>query len=508
MHRERQIQSALVSVYHKEGLEPWIRELSARSVTLYSTGGTRQFIESLGIEAIDVETLTGYPAILGGRVKTLHPGVFGGILNRRDHAPDQDEMRNFNLPSIDLVMVDLYPFEATLAQTENEDEIIEKIDIGGISLIRAAAKNHRDVAIIPSAGDYTIALSWFREQDGCFTDAQRAYLAARAFAVSSHYDSAIYNYFASKTGLQGLRYNSDSPMPLRYGENPHQKGVFYGDTGHYYTQLHGKEISYNNLLDIDAALALIAEFEEPTVAIIKHNNACGIASRSILCQAWEDALAGDPVSAFGGVVVANRTIDPDTAMGINRLFFEILIAPGYEKNGLDILASRKNRIILHSSGRSLPPKMMRTVLNGMLVQERDAFTESPETLKPVTEVVPAPDQTEDLLFAMKVARHLKSNAIALVRNRQLLGGGAGQTSRVDALRHAIEKARASGFSLEGAVMASDAFFPFADSIELAYQAGIRAVIQPGGSVRDQESVDFCNAHGIAMVFSGIRHFKH
>ncbi len=508
MHRERKIGSALVSVYHKDGLEPWIRELAARNVTIYSTGGTRQFIESLGIAAIDVENITGYPSVLGGRVKTLHPGVFGGILYRRGYTPDEAEIEKYHLPPIDLVMVDLYPFEATLAQTDDADEIIEKIDIGGISLIRAAAKNFNDVAIIPSVDDYATALTWFREQEGCFTATQRAYLAARAFAVSSHYDAAIYGYFAHRAGLQGLRYSSDTPVTLRYGENPHQKGFFYGDTRLYFEQLHGKEISYNNLLDIDAALALIARFGEPTVAVIKHNNACGIASRPLLKQAWEDALAGDPVSAYGGIVVANRPIDEETAMAINTLFFEVLLAPGFEKNSLELLRSRKNRIILQTSGRPLPARTLRTVLDGMLLQERDTYTELPETLKPVTNVVPTPAQTEDLLFAMKVAGHLKSNAIALVRNKQLLGGGAGQTSRVDALRHAIEKARASGFSLDGAVMASDAFFPFADSIELAHEAGIQAVIQPGGSVRDQDSVDFCNARGIAMVFTGIRHFKH
>ncbi|MGC8864146.1 MAG: bifunctional phosphoribosylaminoimidazolecarboxamide formyltransferase/IMP cyclohydrolase [Bacteroidales bacterium] len=502
------VKSALISVYHKESIEDWVKELQKWGVVIYSTGGTYDYIRNMGIDAISVEKVTDYPSIFGGRVKTLHPQIMGGILYRRNVAHDQEEAHLYNIPSIDLVIVDLYPFAQTIATTDIEEEITEKIDIGGISLIRAAAKNFAHVAIVPASNDFDVALQWFREEKGGFSLDQRKYLAARAFAVSSEYDSTIFNYFSRQTGAPGLRISLDHPTVLRYGENPHQKGWFYGNSEEIFSQLHGKEISYNNFLDIDAALELIEEFEEPTVAIIKHNNACGCASADSVNEAWEKALAGDPVSAFGGVIVSNEMIDEITASLINELFFEIIIAPGYEKKALEILKSRKNRIILQLRSWRPHGQLIRSALGGLLVQDRDPVGEDASAWEVKTLKAPSAEETDDLVFANKVVKHLKSNAIALAKNRQLIGAGAGQTSRVDALKQAIEKARGFGFSLQGAVLASDAFFPFADSVQLAHESGITAIVQPGGSIRDQDSIDFCNQNGVAMLFTGVRHFKH
>ena len=504
----RKISGALVSVYSKEGLEPIIRKLDALGVAIYSTGGTYDFIQNLGIKAITVESLTSYPAIFGGRVKTLHPKIFGGILYRRDNSDDMSQADEFQIPPIDLVIVDLYPFEKTLEATDNESEIIEKIDIGGISLIRAAAKNFESVAIVPSVGQYSYLLQLLDNQGAGTSREQRRYLAAQAFHVSSHYDTAIFNYFNRQADLPVFKQSIQESRSLRYGENPHQKGTFFGDLNSMFTQLHGKEISYNNLLDLDAAVSLIDEFTEPTFAILKHNNACGVATRDNLLQAWIDALAGDPVSAYGGVLVCNRIVDEATAAEVNKLFFEIILAPGYENNSLQILGSKKNRIILQRNVTLLPNKQFRTILNGVAMQERDLKTEAMADLHVVTTEIPSKNIADDMLFANIIVKHTKSNAIVLAKNKQLLGSGTGQTSRVDAVRHAIEKAGAYGFDLQGAVMASDAFFPFADSVQVAHDAGITAVIQPGGSVRDQETVDYCNASGMVMVVTGTRHFKH
>jgi phosphoribosylaminoimidazolecarboxamide formyltransferase/IMP cyclohydrolase len=504
----RKISGALVSVYSKEGLEPIIRKLDALGVTIYSTGGTYDFIQNLGIKAITVESLTTYPAIFGGRVKTLHPKIFGGILYRRDNSEDLSQADEFQIPPIDLVIVDLYPFEKTLETTDSESEIIEKIDIGGISLIRAAAKNFESVAIVPSVDQYSYLLQLLDTQGAGTSREQRRYLAAQAFHVSSHYDTAIFNYFNRQADLRVFKQSIQESRSLRYGENPHQKGTFFGDLNSMFTQLHGKEISYNNLLDLDAAVSLIDEFTEPTFAILKHNNACGVATRDNLLQAWIDALAGDPVSAYGGVLVCNRIVDEATAAEVNKLFFEIILAPGYENNSLQILGSKKNRIILQRNVTLLPNKQFRTILNGVAMQERDLKTEDVNDLHVVTTEIPSKNIADDMLFANIIVKHTKSNAIVLAKNKQLLGSGTGQTSRVDAVRHAIEKAGAYGFDLQGAVMASDAFFPFADSVQVAHDAGITAVIQPGGSVRDQDTVDYCNANGLVMIVTGTRHFKH
>lgn len=492
---EKKISSALVSVYYKDGLEEIIRELHRLGVSLYSTGGTYEFIASLGIPAIAVETLTAYPSIFGGRVKTLHPKVFGGILFRRENKEDLEQAKLFGIPAIDLVIVDLYPFEETVAKTDVEEDIIEKIDIGGISLIRAAAKNFEDVLIIPSSRHYPGLLKILKEQKGITSREERRRYAGLAFGVSSHYDMAILGYF-------------QPPYTLRYGENPHQKGTFHGDLDRVFTRLHGKEISYNNLGDLEAGIALISEFEEPTFAILKHNNACGCASRANLTDAWKDALAGDPVSAFGGVLIANREIDEETATEIDKLFFEVILAPGYKKSALEKLQNKKNRIILLQGEFEFPPRQFRSMLNGMIVQDKDLKTETKDDLRVVTEKAPTEQETADLVFANKIVKHTRSNAIVLAKNKQLVASGVGQTSRVDALKQAIAKAREFHFDLSGAVMASDAFFPFADSVEIAHQAGITAIIQPGGSVRDQDSVDYCQKHGLAMVFTGTRHFKH
>ncbi len=504
---KKKIGSALISVYYKDGLEEIARKLSTLGVTLYSTGGTHDFLTGLGLNAITVESVTDYPSIFGGRVKTLHPKVFGGILHRRDHAGDREEALRYQVPPIDLVIVDLYPFEETVAKTDDEEEIIEKIDIGGISLIRAAAKNYRDVLIVSSSGQYADLLRLLEEKGG-FTDLEdRRGFAGLAFGMSSHYDTAIQEYFHG-ADPPAFRKSIRGKQVLRYGENPHQKGFYYGDLSRVFTQLHGKELSYNNLGDLEAAIGLIGEFDEPTFAILKHNNACGCASRPSPAEAWKAALAGDPVSAFGGVLITNTEIDDETAAEIDTLFFEILLAPGYKKSALERLQSKKNRILLQGGAYDFPARQFRSALNGVIEQDKDLKSEKMEDLRPVTDRKPTGEEINDLLFANKLVKHTRSNAIVLAKDRQLIGSGAGQTSRVDALKQAIAKAREFGFDLRGAVMASDAFFPFADSVEIAHGAGITAVIQPGGSVRDQDSIDFCSRHGLAMVFTGIRHFKH
>lgn len=503
----KKVESALISVYHKDGLEEVVRELHLLGVKLFSTGGTQSFIEGLNIPVTPVEGLTGYPSILGGRVKTLHPKVFGGILARRELKDDLAQLNEYEIPEIDLVVVDLYPFEATVASGASAQEIVEKIDIGGISLIRAAAKNHKDVCIVASQAQYATLLNILKTQKGESTLADRRALATSAFAVSSHYDSAIFNYFAGSES-DALRISENNGRVLRYGENPHQKGQFFGKLDEMFTQLHGKEISYNNLLDIDAAVQLIAEFSDTTVAILKHNNACGLASRPVLCDAWNAALAGDPVSAFGGVIIANQPIDAATAQEMDKIFFEVAIAPGYEPDALEILQRKKNRMILLQKHAAMPVRLSRTLLNGVLVQDKDTYTDTQANLQEVTDQKATPAEVADMLFAQKIVKHTKSNAIVLAKNKQLLASGTGQTSRVDALKQAIAKAHSFSFELKGAVMASDAFFPFADSIAIAHEAGISAVIQPGGSVRDQDTVAYCNQNHLAMVFTGIRHFKH
>lgn len=508
MNGERKIKSALISVFHKDGLEPLVRLLDKAGVSIYSTGGTFTYLESIGIKAITVESLTDYPSILGGRVKTLHPKVFGGILGRRDLDTDREEMKQYGIPLIDLVIVDLYPFESTLASGASHEEIIEKIDIGGISLIRAAAKNYNDVLVVPSSKHYS-ELEHILTKNNCTTSVtERLRFAAFAFAESSHYDAAIFNYMGEKSGHREFRWSGGASNLLRYGENPHQKGEFFGDMKEVFEQLHGKELSYNNILDLDAAVSLIREFNETTFAIIKHNNACGVASRPRLTDAWKAALAGDPVSAYGGVLVTNAIIDAEAAAEINMLFFEIILAPGYEKNALELLKSKKNRIILQAKTFDFQPKQFRTVLNGVLQQDRDLKTETTGDFRVVTKVTPDSAMERDLVFANIIVKHSKSNAIVLAKGKQMLGSGAGQTSRVDALKHAIEKANGFGLDLKGSAMASDAFFPFADSVELAHKSGVASVIQPGGSIRDDDTIEYCNENGMSMVFTGIRHFKH
>ncbi|MDE6536036.1 MAG: bifunctional phosphoribosylaminoimidazolecarboxamide formyltransferase/IMP cyclohydrolase [Muribaculaceae bacterium] len=503
------IKTALISVFYKDGLDEILSLLHKGGVKFLSTGGTREFIQGLGYECEAVEDLTGYPSIFGGRVKTLHPKVFGGILNRRDDEGDRKQAAEFEIPSIDLVIVDLYPFEQTVASGASDEDIIEKIDIGGISLIRAAAKNWRDVIIVASKAQYAPLRDLLAAQGAQSNPEQRRWFAKEAFAVSSSYDSAIFNYFDRQSEVpSALRVAVDGIKPMRYGENPHQPGFFFGDFSAMFDQLHGKEISYNNLLDIDAAVSLIADFTETTFAVLKHNNACGVASRKSVAEAWRDALAGDPVSAFGGVLVTNAKVDLEAANEINTIFFEVIIAPEYSAEALEVLKTKKNRIILVQKKPLETKSSYRSCLNGALVQARDLKVETAEDLNPVTKEPVDPAQIEDLLFANKIVKHSKSNAIVLAKNKQLLASGVGQTSRVDALKQAIAKAGSFDFSLKGAVMASDAFFPFADCVEIAHQAGVNAVIQPGGSIRDQETIDYCNANGIAMAMTGIRHFKH
>ena len=507
MTATKRIKRALVSVYHKDGLDEILKKLNAEGVSFVSTGGTKTFIESLGIACDAVEDLTGYPSILGGRVKTLHPKVFGGILARRENEGDQAQLAQYEIPEIDLVIVDLYPFEETVASGADEQSIIEKIDIGGISLIRAAAKNFKDVVIVASKHQYTPLLNLLNEKGAETSLEDRKWFAKEAFAVSSGYDSAIFNYFDNREGSY-FRVAIDQPMHLRYGENPHQKGLFYGQFNNMFDQLHGKEISYNNLLDIDAAVNLIDEFDELTFAILKHNNACGVASRSNVVDAWKDALAGDPVSAFGGILITNTTINKEAAEEINKIFFEVIIAPAYDADALAILEQKKNRIVLVRKECKTCPMQFRSLLNGALMQEKDLSIQTESDLVAMTEKQPSAKEVEDLLFANKIVKNSKSNAITLVKNKQLCASGIGQTSRVDSLKQAIEKAHSFNFDLQGAVMASDAFFPFPDCVEIADKAGITAVIQNGGSIKDELSVAYCNEHNIAMVKTGVRHFKH
>jgi len=505
----KKIQSALISVFYKDQLEPILKVLKDNGVTIYSTGGTQRFIEEQGIDVIPVESLTGYPSILGGRVKTLHPKVFGGILSRRDNPSDRKEVEEYEIPDLDLIIVDLYPFEETVASGADEQSIIEKIDIGGISLIRAAAKNFKDVAIVASRDQYAELLDILNAKD-CGTDMEdRKYLAAQAFNVSSHYDTAIFNYFNQEVKIPALKISELKATELRYGENPHQKGVFYGDLGTLFDQLHGKALSYNNLVDIEAAVSLVEEFDtEIAFAILKHTNACGAATGSTVKEAYMKAFEADTISAFGGILATNRNVDLAAAEEINTLFFEVIIAPAYDADALEVLKSKKNRIILLKKDNLKETKIAKTLLNGVLEQDKDLKTDSLEDLTVATKRASTDEENRALLFASKVCKHTKSNTIVLAKEGQLLASGVGQTSRVDALKQAIEKAKNFNMDLKGAVMASDAFFPFPDCVEIADQAGIKAVIQPGGSVRDKDSIDYCDAHDMAMVFTGFRHFKH
>ncbi len=504
----KKIKNALISVYYKDNLEPVIHQLNSLGVKIYSTGGTQEFIENLGVAVTPVESLTSYPSILGGRVKTLHPKIFGGILSRRELQSDIDQLEEYEIPEIDLVIVDLYPFEETVASGAAEQAIIEKIDIGGISLIRAAAKNFKDVIIVPSKSEYTFLHDTILvAQKGESTLADRKQLAGKAFNVSSHYDTAIFNYF-NGDNVVAFKQSVQNANVLRYGENPHQKGVFYGNLDEMFTKFNGKELSYNNLLDVDAAVNLIAEFTDTTFAILKHNNACGLASREKLVDAYKDALAGDPTSAFGGVLITNKEIDLATAEEMNKLFFEVIIAPSYDAKAIELLKSKPNRIILQQKNATLSNKSFRTLLNGVIEQDKDLKTEVISDMQTVTKTAPSNDELRDLVFANKLVKHTKSNTIVLAKNNQLLASGVGQTSRVDALKQAIIKAESFGFDLKGAVMASDAFFPFPDCVEIAHNAGITAVIQPGGSIKDKDSVSYCDNNNVSMVMTGTRHFKH
>ncbi|SDS09810.1 bifunctional phosphoribosylaminoimidazolecarboxamide formyltransferase/IMP cyclohydrolase [Winogradskyella sediminis] len=506
----KSISSALISVFSKDGLAPIVQKLNDLNVTIYSTGGTEKFIKDLGIDVVPVEDVTSYPSILGGRVKTLHPKVFGGILNRQDHEGDVAELKEFEIPQIDLVIVDLYPFEKTVASGASNQDIIEKIDIGGISLIRAAAKNYADVTCVSSVDDYAEFLELLATKNGETSEEDRKQFAAKAFNVSSHYDAAIFNYFNKNQDIPTLKISEQKGKVLRYGENPHQKGFFFGDFDAIFKKLHGKELSYNNLLDVDAAVNLMLEFKNdaPTFAVLKHNNACGLAQRDTLHQAYLDALAGDPVSAFGGVLISNSEIDVATAEEIHKLFCEVVIAPSFSPEALDILKGKKNRILLILNDIEMPQTNIRTCLNGVLVQDRNNVTDTLEDLKAVTKTTATSNELDDLIFASKICKHTKSNTIVLVKDKQLCASGTGQTSRVDALNQAIHKAKSFKFDLKGSVMASDAFFPFPDCVEIADKAGITAVIQPGGSIKDQLSIDYCDDNNIAMVMTGTRHFKH
>lgn len=507
MSGEKTIKSALISVYQKDGIDEICKKLDSLGVQIISTGGTKSYIDDLGIKTVAVEDITTYPSILGGRVKTLHPKVFGGILARRDEKGDIEQMSEYEIPAIDLVIVDLYPFEETVASGASEQDIIEKIDIGGIALIRGTAKNFKDVVIIPSKNQYA-ELNTILDNKGITTLEQRKKLAMQAFATSSHYDTAIFKYINTDFSEPLFRESQQEAKTLRYGENPHQKGVFYGDFEQLFEQLHGKEISYNNLLDIEAAVYLIDEYTEPTFAILKHNNACGLATRSTVKQAYLDALAGDPVSAFGGILITNKTIDVETAEEIDKLFCEVVISKSYDPKAIEILKSKKNRIILVRKDCELPTQQFRTLLNGVLLQDRDMSMEGADMMTPATKRKPTESELKDLEFANKLVKHSKSNTIILVKGDQLCASGVGQTSRVDALRQAIEKAKSFNFDLKGAVMASDAFFPFPDCVEIADKAGVTAVVQPGGSIRDKDSVEYCDKNDMAMVMTGIRHFKH
>jgi phosphoribosylaminoimidazolecarboxamide formyltransferase/IMP cyclohydrolase len=510
MSQNKKIKSALISVFNKEGLEPIVKKLNQQGVTIYSTGGTQKFINDLGISVVPAEEITEYPSILGGRVKTLHPKIFGGILNREDNAKDVEEMNTFSIPQIDAVIVDLYPFEKTVDSGASNEDIIEKIDIGGISLIRAAAKNYKDVICVSSVEDYAEFLKLISSDNGNISIEDRKQFATKSFNVSSHYDSAIFNYFNKEKEEVALKISETQGKALRYGENPHQKGYFFGDFKAMFTKFHGKELSYNNLLDVDAAVNLMNEFhgEEPTFAILKHNNACGVAQRATLRDAYIDALAADPVSAFGGVLISNCEIDLATANEINTLFCEVVIAPSFSAEAETILKGKKNRILLIQNFIKLPKTNIRTCLNGVLVQEKDTITDDESIIENATNSTPIAQEIEDLLFASKICKHTKSNTIVLAKNKQLYASGTGQTSRVDALNQAIHKAISFNFNLNGSVMASDAFFPFPDCVEIAKNAGVTAVIQPGGSIKDQLSIDYCNKNNVAMVFTKTRHFKH
>ena len=506
MSNDKKIKNALISVFHKDGLSPIVKKLNELGIDIYSTGGTQKFIEEEGINVNRVEDLTSYPSILGGRVKTLHPKVFGGILSRRELQSDKDQLSKYEIPEFDLVIVDLYPFEQTVFSGASKQDIIEKIDIGGISLIRAAAKNFKDVIIVSEMSQYDDLLNLLNKENGNSSIEIRKEFATKAFNISSHYDTSIFNYFNNEEVVfkQSIRENKT----LRYGENPHQKGVFFGNINEMFDQLNGKELSYNNLLDVDAAVNLISEFSENTFIVMKHNNACGIASKSKLIDCWKDALAADPVSAFGGVLITNKEVDSETAQEINKLFFEVIIAPSYNEDALSLLKSKKNRVILIQKDVDLPKTQFRTALNGVLFQEKDSKTDSISDMKTVTVLSPSEEELSDLEFASKVCKHTKSNTIVFVKNNQLLASGVGQTSRVDALRQAVVKAKSFNFDLNGAVMASDAFFPFPDCVELANNEGIKCVIQPGGSIKDNLSIDFCNENNMKMVLTGFRHFKH
>ncbi len=510
MNTDKFIKSALISVFSKDGLEPIVRKLNKLGVTIYSTGGTETFVKNLGIEVIPVEDVTSYPSILGGRVKTLHPKVFGGILNRQNNESDVAELKEFSIPQIDLVIVDLYPFEKTVASGANNSEIIEKIDIGGISLIRAAGKNYEDVICVSSVEDYSEFLELLESNNGKTSETDRKRFASKAFHISSHYDTAIFNYFNKNNEESALKISETKGHELRYGENPHQKGFFFGNFEAIFTKLHGKELSYNNLLDVDAAVNLMNEFKKdaPTFAILKHNNACGVAQRETVLQAYIDALAADPVSAFGGILISNTEIDKPTAEEIHDLFCEVIIAPSFSNEALDILKGKKNRIILILNDVELPKTILRSCLNGTLVQDKDMLTDTVENLSYATNNNPSKSELEDLIFASKICKHTKSNTIVLAKHKQLFASGTGQTSRVDALNQAIHKAKSFQFDLQGAVMASDAFFPFPDCVEIAADAGITSIIQPGGSIKDQLSIDYCNNNDVSMVLTGIRHFKH
>ncbi|RAU83983.1 bifunctional phosphoribosylaminoimidazolecarboxamide formyltransferase/IMP cyclohydrolase [Pontibacter arcticus] len=501
------IKSALISVYYKDRLEPLVELLKQHNVTIYSTGGTQTFLEEQGAEVVAVEDLTAYPSIFGGRVKTLHPKVFGGILHRRDNDSDLNEREKYEIPPIDLVVVDLYPFEETVASGASEADVIEKIDIGGISLIRAAAKNFKDVLIVSSRNQYDEVVELLKAKDGATDLEDRKQFAAKAFNVSSHYDTHIFNYMNGDENA-GFKQSILESTPLRYGENPHQKGTFYGKLDELFEQLNGKQLSYNNLVDVDAAVALGAEFEEPAVAILKHTNACGCATGESIKEAYLNALSSDPVSAFGGVIIANRSIDLGTAEELNKLFFEVLIAPEFDADALELLKSKKNRILLKQKPVELSKKQFKTLLNGVIEQDKDLLTETEADFKTVTKREPTAEERKALVFAAKVCKHTKSNTIILATDKMMFSSGVGQTSRVDALRQAIEKAKNFGFDISKTVMASDAFFPFPDCVEIADQAGIKAVVQPGGSIKDQDSINYCDAHNMAMVMTGVRHFKH
>ncbi len=506
---QKPISSALISVYHKDNLEPIIKKLNELGVKLYSTGGTLAFINKLGVEATAVEDLTGYPSIFGGRVKTLHPAVFGGILYRRDNNEDITQAKEHNIPPIDLTIVDLYPFEDTVNSGASHEDIIEKIDIGGISLIRAAAKNHKDALIVSSRDQYEELLDILENGNGATTLAERKRFAAYAFNVSSHYDTAIFNYFNKDEHIPALKKSITKERTLRYGENPHQKGVFFGDLEKVFSQLHGKEISYNNLVDIEAAISLMKEFEgETAFAILKHTNACGVAVANSTKEAYLKAFEADTLSAFGGVLISNTEIDEVTALEIDKLFMEVLIAPSFSKAALATLTSKKNRVLLQLKKHPQDDVVFKSLLGGVIQQSANDITDSNAGLSTATEKAPSNQEIKDLLFASRICKHTKSNAIVLAKNGQMLASGVGQTSRVDALQQAIKKANTFGFKLEGATLASDAFFPFSDSVEVANKAGIKAIIQPGGSKKDQESIDYCNNHNISMVFTGTRHFKH